>query len=32
VNEAIQALEVLKAPILGVVANRQRDSRNAYYG
>lgn len=31
VNEAVLQLETLKAPVLGVVANRFRESRRAYY-
>jgi capsular exopolysaccharide synthesis family protein len=31
VNEAVLTLETLKAPVLGVVANRFRESRRAYY-
>ena len=31
VNEAVLSLETLKAPVLGVVANRFRESRRAYY-
>jgi capsular exopolysaccharide synthesis family protein len=32
VTEAVLALEALKAPILGVVANRLREAAKAYYG
>ena len=31
VNEAILAVESFKAPMLGIVANRLRESRNLYY-
>jgi polysaccharide biosynthesis transport protein len=31
VNEAVLQLETLKAPVLGVIANRFRESRRAYY-
>lgn len=31
VNEAVLSLETLKAPVLGVAANRFRESRRAYY-
>jgi Mrp family chromosome partitioning ATPase len=32
VSEAVIALEALKAPILGVVANRLREAPKSYYG
>jgi Mrp family chromosome partitioning ATPase len=32
VSEAVMALEGLKAPILGVVANRLRGAARTYYG
>ncbi|HWL66685.1 MAG TPA: CpsD/CapB family tyrosine-protein kinase [Actinomycetota bacterium] len=32
VTEAVLALEALKAPVLGIVANRVRESAKAYYG
>ena len=31
VNEAILALESLRAPLMGLVANRLKESKNVYY-